>query len=96
MGKQKKIPNENREKIKRIEIKAPIEKISGVYTNRALIHHSKYEFILDFIFDMMGEANLVSRVITNPFLMKKLYEAIGENISKYEEKFGKIIKDDNK
>ena len=41
----------------------------------------------------MGDMNLVSRVITNPAHMKKLYKVMGENITKYEKKFGKIIID---
>ena len=93
MAKQIKVQNVMPEENRRIGIKAPLDKISGAYSNVALIHHSKNEFVFDFVFDLMGDMNLVSRVITNPAHMKKLYKVMGENITKYEKKFGKIIID---
>ncbi len=70
----------------------------GIYSNLALISHRKEEFVLDFLFvDPQTQASkgdqalLVSRVILNPGHMKRLYQAIGENIQRYEKNFGKIV-----
>lgn len=95
MTKQKKDVKAKPLEVKEVGIKIPLEKFSGVYTNVAVIHHSKNEFIMDFIFDMTGNANLVSRVITNPAHMKKFYEVLGKNLENYESRFGKIIIEEN-
>jgi hypothetical protein len=70
----------------------------GVYSNLTLISHRKEEFVVDFLFvdpqrygeEEKNQALLVSRVILSPGHMKRLYEAIGENLSRYEESFGWI------
>ena len=72
------------------EIAMPLEKLAGVYANSALIHHTKNEFVLDFILDVAGQANFVSRVITSPDHIKRLNNVISENLKHYEEKFGEI------
>lgn len=70
----------------------------GVYSNLALISHRKEEFVIDFLFlDPQGQntksdqALLASRIILNPGHMKRLFQAIGENITRYEKNFGKIV-----
>lgn len=70
----------------------------GVYSNLAVISHQKEEFVIDFLFidprtqgPKGGQAILVSRVILSPGHMKRLHQAIGENIEKYEKNFGKIV-----
>jgi hypothetical protein len=72
------------------QIAAPLEKLPGVYTNSAVIHHTKNEFVLDFILDVAGQANFVSRVITSPYHMKRLNNVITNNLKHFEEKFGEI------
>ena len=69
----------------------PIEKLPGVYANVALIHHTRNEFVLDFILDIAGQANFVSRIITSPEHIKRLNNVLNQNIKKYEENFGEII-----
>jgi len=69
----------------------------GAYANLAMITHQQEEFVVDFLFldpptqtPKGGQAMLASRVILAPGHMKRLYQAIGENIQKYENNFGKI------
>jgi hypothetical protein len=52
--------------------------------------HSKYDFVLDFISMFPPEALVNARIITTPASVMRIYLALGENIKKYEEKFGKI------
>ena len=59
----------------------------GVYSNVALIHHTKNEFIVDFLLQFGGEAQLVSRVILSPPHMRALQDAINQNIKKYDEEY---------
>jgi hypothetical protein len=70
----------------------------GTYSNLALISHRKEEFVIDFLFvdpqtqtPKADQALLASRVIVNPGHMKRLYQAVGENIQRYEKNFGKIV-----
>jgi len=72
-----------------ISIEPEIEK--GAYCNLASIHHSQAEFVLDFIFVMGNSGNVASRVITNPQHAKALLAALGENVGKYEARYGEII-----
>ena len=70
----------------------------GVYSNFAVVSHQKEEFVIDFLFldpraqtPKGGQALLVARVILSPGHMKRLHQAIGENIEKYEKNFEKIV-----
>ena len=65
----------------------------GVYANLGLISHRREEFIFDFL--LMPPVNenaavLVSRVILSPAHFKRLYKAMNEQITKYEDSYGKI------
>ena len=82
----------------KMQITADNETRRGNYSNLALISHRKEEFIIDFLFidpqtqsPKEGQAILASRMILNPGHMKRLYQAIGENIQRYEKNFGKIV-----
>lgn len=56
----------------------------GVYANLALIRHTQREFVFDFIFQINGQAQLVSRVITSPDHARALLTALSQNIENYE------------
>ncbi|MGB9735583.1 MAG: DUF3467 domain-containing protein [bacterium] len=64
----------------------------GVYINLALINHTETEFILDFIYvqPQAPQGKVRSRIITSPTHMKRLLNALSDNIKKYEERFGEI------
>lgn len=63
----------------------------GAYSNLAIVRHSPEDFTIDFLVqDPNGPAHLVARVFTNPPHMKRLVEALTDNLRKYEQKFGQI------
>ena len=83
---------------RKMQIAADNEARRGHYSNLALISHRKEEFIIDFLFvdpqiqsPKGDQALLTSRVILNPGHIKRLYQAIGENIQRYEKNFGTIV-----
>lgn len=76
-----------------LKIVAQPDVMKGVCSNLALIRHTAHEFVIDFIFRIGGEANLVSRVIVSPHHAMALKEALLNNIKKYERNFGKITED---
>lgn len=73
-----------------IQIKATDEDMKGRYANALQLSHNKEEFFLDFMLLTAPVGQLVSRLITSPGHMKRIYKAMDENIKRYEESFGKI------
>ena len=75
-----------------INIELSEEMAQGVYSNLVAINHSPTEFVLDFIQMMPGvpKAKVQSRVILTPEHAKRLLQALGENVSRYEQNFGHV------
>ena len=64
----------------------------GIYSNFVLIAHSPSEFILDFARMLPGlpKAKVFARIVMTPQHAKLLFNALDENIKKYEDRFGKV------
>ncbi len=75
---------------KEIKISFPPEIQGGVYANNMVVSHTKEEFILDFIMVAPPTGTVTARVIVSPGHMKRVLEALRDNISKYEGSFGTI------
>lgn len=73
-----------------INIKADDQTIRGNYSNNLVVQHSTEEFVLDFLNVFPPNGSLVSRIITSPGHMKRIANAIEENIKIYEKNYGKI------
>lgn len=73
-----------------IKVHMPNESRGGVYANNMVVQHTKEEFILDFLMVAPPEGTVNARVIVSPGHMKRIYEALAENLSKYESAFGEI------
>ncbi len=71
-------------------VAATNERLLGAYCNSAIIHHTKFEFIFDFIWALDDYRVLASRVLTSPQHAKLIFNALGNNISKYEKLHGEI------
>ncbi len=82
---------------RQMQVNADQQTRRGVYANLAMLSHQKDEFVLDFLFldpptqtPSGGQAMLASRVILAPGHMKRLLNAVAENIQKYEKTYGTI------
>lgn len=75
-----------------VQIKADEKELLGQYSNLVMIHHNAEEFTLHFIyvFPNAPQGKLVSSNILSPGHVKRLWRALGENISRYEAQFGTI------
>ncbi|MCX6352210.1 MAG: DUF3467 domain-containing protein [Bacteroidetes bacterium] len=84
--------NNNPENPNQLNIELPEEVAEGIYSNLAIITHSHSEFVVDFIRIMPGvpQAKVKSRIVLTPQHAKRLLNALGENITKYEQQNGKI------
>lgn len=79
---------------KDVELKIDLaeEVAQGAYVNLAFITHNETEFVLDFIYVQPQEpkGNVISRIITSPVHIKRFFNALKENIEKYEQANGEI------
>ena len=67
-------------------------KLEGRHPNYFKVGHNNFEFVLDFsqLYPESEEAELYTRVITNPKYAKPLLETLKESIEQYEQEFGAI------
>jgi hypothetical protein len=79
-----------KEKEKEIKVRFPEKIMGGAYANHMIVLHTKEEFIMDFIMASPPAGSVTARVITSPGHMKRIINALQDNVKKYEEKFGKI------
>ena len=73
-----------------LQVKVTDEVLKGVYANMVQVGHTPEEFILDFMSLFPPQGLIVSRVMVSPAHMKRLVDALGDNLKKYEEQFGKV------
>ena len=83
---------EQKKQSKQINIELPENIAEGVYSNLAIIAHSRSEFIIDFIrmVPNVPKAKVKSRVILTPEHAKRLMKALNDNIKKFEAQHGSI------
>jgi hypothetical protein len=55
-----------------------------------VVTHTKEEFVMDFLMIMPPSGAVTSRVIVSPSHMKRIVQALQENIQRYEDEFGII------
>lgn len=73
-----------------VPINTTDEMSRGRYSNAMLVTHGVEEFIVDWFLQSPNGPHLVSRIIVTPGHMKRIVNALQENIDRYEEAFGTI------
>ncbi|MCK4791645.1 MAG: DUF3467 domain-containing protein [Desulfobacteraceae bacterium] len=73
-------------------------KLEGRYANYFKVGHNAFEFVIDFgqYYPENDQAELYTRIITNPKYAKALLETLKESIEQYKEEFGSISNEDKK
>ncbi|MFQ5812459.1 MAG: DUF3467 domain-containing protein [Anaerolineae bacterium] len=76
---------------RRVNIELPKD-LEAVYSNFALITHSPSEIVVDFakLLPNVPNAKVYARIIMTPMNAKLLHRALGDNLEKFEDKFGEI------
>jgi hypothetical protein len=76
---------------RQLQIEMPAD-LEAIYANFALITHSPSEMIVDFarMLPNTPKSKVYARIIMTPMNAKLLHRALGDNLGKYEEKFGEI------
>ncbi len=75
----------------RISIELP-PNLEATYANFTLIGHTPSEIILDFaqLLPNAPKTKIHARIVMTPINAKLLHRALGENIAKFEAKYGEI------
>jgi hypothetical protein len=81
----------NKQPQRRIQVELPAD-LEATYANFVLITHSPSEMIMDFarVLPSVPKAKVYGRIIMTPMNAKLLHKALGENLGKFEEKYGEI------
>jgi hypothetical protein len=76
----------------KLNIELSEEVAEGVYSNLAIITHSRSEFVVDFVKMLPGvpKAKVKSRIILTPQHAKRLLKALQDNIRKFESMHGEL------
>ncbi len=84
--------NKEQQQQQQLQIDIKPEIAQGVYSNFAIISHSRAEFVVDLASTLPGtpKAQVVSRVVLAPEHAKRLALALQDNILRYEQEYGKI------
>jgi hypothetical protein len=62
----------------------------GNYSNSMLVTHNPEEFLIDWLLNSPNGVHLVSRVIVSPGHVRRIIDALSENLGKYEDRFGPV------
>lgn len=75
-----------------VQIKADEKELQGMYSNLVMVHHHAEEFTLNFVYVFPNgtQGKLLSSMIVSPGHAKRIWRALGENISRFEAQFGPI------
>lgn len=84
-------PSQDSQRQVHLNVELPSD-LDAVYANIAFITHSPSEMIVDFgrVLPNVPKAKIHARIILTPMNAKLLHQALGENLDKFEAKFGKI------
>jgi hypothetical protein len=67
------------------------EKVAkGVFSTGVIVIDGPYEFVLDFVMGLVQPRQVVARVVMHPAVVEQFVNAIRDNVSKYESRFGPI------
>ena len=66
------------------------ELLGGTYANAMSVMHTHDEFIMDCITNFPPSSKIMARLIVSPAHMRRIISVLGDNLSQYEARFGKI------
>jgi hypothetical protein len=73
-----------------IQINTGDELMRGRYSNSLIVSHSPEEFIMDWLLNSPSGTFLVSRIMVSPGSLRRIINALAENLEKYESQYGPI------
>jgi hypothetical protein len=85
-------PQQGQSQPGQVQIKADEKELQGMYSNLVMIQHHAEEFTLNFVyvFPNATQGKLLSSMIVSPGHAKRIWRALGENITRFEALYGPI------
>jgi hypothetical protein len=76
---------------RQLNVEMPVD-LEAIYANFAILNHSPSEVIIDFarLLPNMPKVKVYARILMTPTNAKALHKALGDNLAKYEKRFGEI------
>ena len=76
---------------RQIKVELPAD-LEAIYANFAILNHSPSEVIIDFarLLPNMPKVKEYARILMTPTNAKALQKALGDNLAKYEKRYGEI------
>jgi hypothetical protein len=92
MDQKNEVPQAPGQSQGQVQIKADEKELQGMYSNLVMIHHHAEEFTLNFVYVFPNgtQGKLLSSMIVSPGHAKRIWRALGENLSRFEAQFGPI------
>ncbi len=86
-------PQEQPQQVRSSHIGAlvPAHVARGTFSTGVAVLQGNHEFIVDFLLQMQQPQQVAARVILPPAVVAQFLDALGENITKYENRFGEIV-----
>lgn len=86
-------PQEGPQQVRSSHIGAlvPAHVARGIFSTGVAVLQGNHEFIVDFLLQMQQPQQVAARVILAPAVVGQFLQALGENITKYEGRFGSIV-----
>jgi len=86
-------PQEEPQQVRSSHIGAlvPAHVARGTFSTGVAVLQGNHEFIVDFLLQMQQPQQVAARVILPPAVVGQFLQALSENVSKYEDRFGEII-----
>jgi hypothetical protein len=72
------------------QVRCEDEILRGIYATNVQVAHTKEEFIIDFMNLFPPTAIMNARVIVSPGHMKRMLDALTENVKRYEDEHGSV------
>ena len=63
----------------------------GIFSTGVAVLQGNHEFIVDFLLQMQQPQQVAARIILPPTVVGQFLQAIAENMTKYEARFGRIV-----
>ncbi len=70
-----------------MNVKITDDMLGGVYANSMRVMHTREEFLLDFMNLFPPQGMVMARVVISPGHLRRILDALNENLVKYEKKF---------
>lgn len=77
-------------KQQQIQVMTGDEMSRGRYSNNMVVSHTAEEFIIDWMLNSPSGTHLISRIVVSPGHLRRIIDALSDNLSRYEKNYGQV------